>query len=367
MQSGSTETNRTDTAKSELRADYFQLLMENALDIVTVIQPDGTILYTNPAITRVLGYDLRERPGKNIYDFVHPEDTPVVKEAIERTLKDPETIDLVEFRYRHKDGSWRHLEAIRKNLIHNPAVAALVINARDITARKESEQVLRRSEAALRESHQQLAALTTRLLKIEEGEHRRLARELHDDLNQQLAIISVEVDLLATNLPDDKEEICERLREVGRQLGRLSDDLHRMAHQLHPSTLEDLGLVSALRSYCAEISKRHGLSISFQPDNVPRQLPSELVLCLYRVAQEALRNVVKHSSAKEALVSLTAADLKIRLLIKDSGAGFQIAKQKGGLGLLSMEERVRLAGGTLSVTSSPGDGTSVEASIPLPG
>jgi PAS domain S-box-containing protein len=366
MLSRPTDTNRSNP-NSELRADYFQLLLENALDIVTVIQPDGTILYTSPAVSRVLGYDLRERPGKNIYDFVHPEDTPIVKEALERTLKDPEAVDLVEFRYRHKDGSWRYLEAIRKNLLDNPAVAALVINARDITARKEAEQVLRRSEAALRESHRQLAAITARLLKIEEGEHRRLARELHDDVNQQLAIISVEVDLLATNLPVDREEVCERLREVGRQLGRLSDDLHRMAHQLHPSTLEDLGLVAALRSYCAEISRRQGILISFRTHNVPRQLPSELVLCLYRVAQESLRNVVKHSNAKQAVVSLAMANLKIRLLIKDSGSGFQIAKQKGGLGLLSMEERVRLAGGTLSVTSSPGDGTSVEAEIPLPG
>ena len=353
--------------QSQLRAAYFQLLLENGLDIVTVLDPDGTVRYTSPAIHRVMGYDVHERPGKNIFDYVHPDDRAKVKQTLDATVQNPQAVHLVEFRYRHKDGSWRDLESLSKNLLDNPAVAAVVINARDITARKQAERVSRESESALRESHHQLAALTARLFRMEEGEHRRLARELHDDLNQQLAMMAVEVDSLATHLPVERDEICHRLRDVQTQLNRLSDDLHRMAHQLHPSMLEDLGLVAGLRSYCNDVSRRSGISVSFHQRAIPRELPNELVLCIYRVAQEALRNVVKHSKAKQATVSLHLLKTGIHLSVRDLGAGFQMVQQKGGLGLLSMEERVRLAGGKLSVTSQPGGGTSVEADVPFPG
>jgi PAS domain S-box-containing protein len=352
--------------KPELRAEYFRILLENGLDVVTVIDCDGTVLYSSPAITRVLGYDISERPGKSIFDFTHPDDLAKVRDAVERTISDPEPVHSVEFRYRHKDGSWRDMESLTKNLLDNPAVAAIVVNTRDITSRKQAERLAVENEAALRESHRQLAALTMRFLKVEEGEHRRLARELHDDINQQLAMISVEVDLLAIRLPLDRDEVCRRLRDVGKQLGSLSDDLRRMAHQLHPSILEDLGLVAGLRSFCADLSRRAGIAISFRTRNVPRQLPEELVLCMYRVAQEALRNVVKHSKAKQARVLLSATKARIRLSVRDSGSGFQMP-QKGGLGLLSMEERVRLAGGKLSVISQPRDGTRVEAEVPFSG
>lgn len=359
------DVHRRSPEHSQLRADYFQLLFENGLDIVTVLDPDGTVRYTSPAIHRVLGYDVRERPGKNIFDFVHPDDSTVVKQNLETIVRNPRTVQMVEFRYRHKDGSWRDFESLGKNLLNNPAVAAIVINARDITERKQAERVLRDSEAALRESHDQLAALTARLFRVEEGEHRRLARELHDDVNQQLAMMSVEVDSLATSLPVDREEICRHLRDFQTQLGRLSDDLYRMAHQLHPSMLEDLGLAAGLRSYCNDLSRRAGISISFRQRAVPKELPNELVLCIYRVAQEALRNVIKHSKAKQAKVFLAVSNTAIRLSVADPGAGFQTTQLKGGLGLLSMEERVRLVGGKLSVISHPGDGTSVEAEVPF--
>lgn len=221
------------------------------------------------------------------------------------------------------------------------------------------------SQAALLEAHKQLAAVRARLLTVEEGELKRIAREIHDDLNQQLSMISVQVDQLASHLPADREEICQRLREMETQLARLSDDLHRMAHQLHPSTLEDLGLIPALRSHCRDLSRHEKISISFEHQGKWKRLPSEVTLSIYRVTQEALTNVVKHSNAKKVDVSLSSSQTGVRLRVRDFGKGFKKQTKKRGLGLLSMQERVRLVGGTFSVSSEPGDGTIIEAEFPV--
>lgn len=346
-------------------ANYFRILLENTSDIVTVLKPNGTVLYTNPAITLLLGYDFAARPGQNIFGFIHPKDSAKVRRTLDETVSGSGTVARVEFRYRHRDGSWRDFEALSRNLLDNPDVRAIVVNARDITSRKRAEEALLESEAALRASHTELVAVTARLLKVEEDELKRIAREIHDDLSQRLALVSVEIDQLAGNLPGKREETRSRLKQVETQLARLADDLHRMAHQLHPSMLEDLGLVAALRSHCRDLSKGEDIAISFVHHGTLKNLPNEVVLCLYRVAQEALRNVIRHSNAKRAEVSLGTIKGSIRLRIRDFGKGFRKGKNKRGLGLLSMEERVRLVGGTFSLSSEPGDGTVIEAQFPI--
>jgi PAS domain S-box-containing protein len=352
---------------SRSQSSYFRLLVENTLDLVIVLQADGTVLYSNPTISRVLGHKDGASNGKSIFAFVHPDDLGTVKRALDETIENPANVCQIEFRLRHDDGSWRDIEAFCKSLLHNPEIASIVLTARDVTAHKEAEKALRESEAALRESHKQLAAVTARLLKVEEEELKRIAREVHDDLTQQLALTSLEVDDLTRNLPRNREEVCRRLKRVQAQLARIADDLHRMAHQLHPSMLEDLGLVPALRSYCMELSQREGITISFEHQGVWEKLPGEVVLCIYRVAQEALRNVLKHSEAKKAEVSLMRVPGSVRLRIHDFGKGFIKETKKRGLGLLSMEERVRLAGGVFSLHSIPRDGTTVEAAFPIQG
>lgn len=350
---------------SQFGSEFYRLLLEHALDIVTVLESDGTIRYANPAVAKVLGYDVNERAGKNIFEFVHPRDIGRVRDALEHTKSTPLATASVEFRYRHRDGSWRYLETVGINLCDNPAVRGIVLNSRDTTARKSAEQALRKSEKALRKSHAELAGMTARLLSVEEGEHRRLARELHDDFTQKVALIAVEIDSLAKNLPVDRDQISVQLTSIEAELGKLSDDLNRIAHQLHPSILDDLGLVAALRSYCADFSTRQPISVAFRHSNVPKQIPNEVAVCVYRIVQEALTNVARHSGAVTADVTLTGNSNKIRLSIHDSGVGFHPKERKGGMGLVSIEERVRLTGGAVSVTSQPGDGTQIVAEVPL--
>ncbi len=218
----------------------------------------------------------------------------------------------------------------------------------------------RRAEEAVR-------VLAGKLLTAQEAERSRIAREMHDDLTQRIAVLAIEAGKLEQS--SDASSLSGTLREMKNQLIRLSQDVHALSRQLHPSILDDLGLVEALRSECATFSQREGIPIRYTPQDVPAEIPKEAALCLYRIAQEALRNVVKHSRAKEAWVALTAIDGSILLSIEDRGVGFNCDQTPGrpGLGLDSMEERARLIGGEFTIRSEAGKGTVIEVWAPYSG
>jgi signal transduction histidine kinase/ligand-binding sensor domain-containing protein len=208
--------------------------------------------------------------------------------------------------------------------------------------------------------------LAGRLINAQEDERRRIARELHDDFSQRLALLSVELDLVASAPPDAPTSAPVRLGEMATRVRDLSSEVHRMAYELHPAKLDQLGLVSAARAFTRELSQQSGVRITFEPGAVPRELPPEVALGLYRILQEALQNTIRHSGAAEARVEFRAEPDRILLTVSDTGGGFDVerARREGGLGLSSMQERVRLLHGTLLVTSAPGRGTRIEVSVP---
>jgi len=223
----------------------------------------------------------------------------------------------------------------------------------------------RRLEAAAKQDHEQIRALASRLLSAQEDERRRLSREIHDDFCQELAALTFDLgELLSEPL---REVSRSRLQELQSRLTKLSATARHLAHQLHPSTLEDVGLAASLRALCEEFSQRSGIVVKFTKRQVPDRLPPGIMSCLYRIAQEGLRNAVKHSGAKHVIVRLVAAKDQITLVIRDDGAGFDLrfAKGKGGLGLAGMEERIRLVNGNLSIESARGHGTRIVATAPL--
>ncbi|MGI8988764.1 MAG: chemotaxis protein CheB [Bryobacteraceae bacterium] len=238
----------------------------------------------------------------------------------------------------------------------------------DPAAARDGSLPPRAPDPALARTREELQALTAKLMSVQEDERRRLSRELHDHLNQRLAMLEVEVQSVERGLPAADSSLRDRLRSVCGQVAELSDDVRRVAYQLHPSSLDHLGLAVALRSYCADFSRREIMQVRFAHRNLPDSLPPEIASCLYRVAEEALRNIAKHARTKLAIVSISRRDHRIQLTIRDPGVGFNPDSLKGraGLGIISMEERVRLAGGKISVRSRPGDGTRVEVVIPLP-
>jgi signal transduction histidine kinase len=213
-----------------------------------------------------------------------------------------------------------------------------------------------------------LRMFTRRLISAQEDERRRISRELHDDLNQKLALLEVNVDMLKQCLPPEDGRARDAIGLFRNHVSELSEDLRRIAYNLHPAVLEDLGLVAALQSYIAEVTRRDGLEIKFRHQDVPAGLTRESAITLFRIVQEAIRNVVKHSGANRATVTVLGLGSKIRVCIRENGNGFDFNDRRGkGLGIISMEERARLLGGTLAIKTSPGSGTVVDVEIPVPG
>jgi two-component system CheB/CheR fusion protein len=242
-------------------------------------------------------------------------------------------------------------------------VTGLINVAVDITDRK-------KAESAALAYQKELETLSGRLITAHEDETKFLARELHDVFSQRLAALAMDIAAAQKEVPRPSAPLMGDLRKLGTGVKSLADDLHRMSRQLHPATLDDLGLGAALKDECRMFAEIQKIPVIFKPARVPRLLPEGVALCLYRVAQECLRNIAKHAGARKVMVQLAATAAQIRLSVEDVGDGFhlqKIRKKKRGLGLISMEERVRIINGVFNIESQPGSGTRVEVRVPLHG
>jgi signal transduction histidine kinase len=258
---------------------------------------------------------------------------------------------------RRKDGSEFPLE-VGLSTIQTPRGPFVLASVIDLTER-------RRAEDGLRASRLQLRLLTGRLLEAQEVERRRIARELHDDVNQSLALLAVELDLLAGAPPGPPADAARGVRELSARVKELSSSVHDLSHRLHPSKLEQLGLVAAIRGLCQELGQSHNLDVKFTHYPEPGAIPPEAALSLYRIVQEGLRNVIKHSGSRYAAVELAGSADAVRLRIADDGSGFDPAATNGGLGLVSMRERLHLIGGRIGIDSRPAGGTRIDVWVPL--
>jgi signal transduction histidine kinase len=206
-----------------------------------------------------------------------------------------------------------------------------------------------------------LSTMGRKLIQAQEQERARIGRELHDDINQRLAVLAIELEQL-----QDNPEVGSRLKELRKQTTEISTDVQALSHELHPSKLEYLGVVGGIKSWCREFSERQRMQVEFKND-VVSVLPLDVGVCFLRVLQEALHNATKHSGAKRIEVQLAEHSNKVHLIVHDSGKGFDVemAKQGGGLGLVSMQERVSLVNGTIDIESKQMGGTTIRVRVPI--
>jgi PAS domain S-box-containing protein len=211
----------------------------------------------------------------------------------------------------------------------------------------------------LKQAKSELVELTERLIQAQEGERQRLARELHDDIGQRLSLLIIGLDRLKHGLPLEMRGEREELTTALVEATQLASDIHGLSHQLHSSKLRHLGLKAALRELCAQVSRQHGIEVNLQTGTIAGEPSEDRALCLYRVAQEALNNAVKHSGSRTIEVGLDSTINVLRLKVKDHGTGFNLNDHPHGVGLASIRERVRMAAGKVQISSKPGEGTEV--------
>jgi PAS domain S-box-containing protein len=335
--------------RTEESMALFRKLIDGSNDAIEVVDPMTlSFLDMNDKACLDLGYRREEMLSMTLYDIDPLLDSSVHTRVMQKMRKSGFAI--IESQHRRKDGSTFPVE-INIKYIHLDRDYAVAV-VRDITERRVAEGTL--------------ASLSPRLIEAQETERGRVAGELRDDLNQRMALLQIGLGQFERDVPGLSPKARIQLHSLTEVATEIASSIHNLSHRLRPSLLDLLGPVASIERLCRELSDRHNLEIRFVHHSIPEQTPKDVTLCLYRITQEALRNVVKHSGVAEAEVELLGHDDRIDLCISDSGAGFnpESAQRTSGLGLISMQERLRLVGGHLSVESEPSHGTRIRVRIP---
>jgi PAS domain S-box-containing protein len=331
----------------------FRHVFEQASLGIAVEDLDGKLLLANPALCSMLGYERGELCGMNCCQFANPEDSQDDWALFQQLRAGTIEHYSLEKRYLRKDGAkiWGRLNVslLKSGHVGSPLVVALV---EDITESKLAEKAV--------------SSLSLRLIDAQEQERARIARDLHDDINQRLGLLAIELGRLKLDVPDSSVEVLGRLSELQKHTSEIAADIQTLSHELHSPRLEYLGIVAAMRGFCQEFSRQQKVEIDFRSHDLPTPVPPNVSLCLFRILQEALHNAAKHSGAPRFGVQLRGTPDEIRLTVSDAGVGFDPEKaMKGsGLGLISMQERIRLLNGSITIASKPGD-TMIDARVPL--
>jgi PAS domain S-box-containing protein len=332
------------------RTMYLDALIANSpLGIVTKDE-QNRVVFCNPAFERMFHYSQRELQGKDIDAIIASHDLEDAN-RMTFTVRGGGVVHATAQRLR-KDGTLIDVELHGIRVYSGETFVGAFAIYQDISERRRSEE--------------KLQGLRNRLTRTQEEERSRIARDLHDDIGQRLALLTIDLEQMKLTSQHDGATFARELEALVRTAGEITSDVHNVSRRLHPSQVELLGLAPALNNFCREFANRNSMRIQFTSACLTCKLSEEASLCLFRVAQEAIRNVHKHSGCHEALVELDELSGSLRLRISDRGAGFDpsLAENSQGLGLLSMEERLRSMGGELFVHSRPGGGTCIEACIP---
>jgi PAS domain S-box-containing protein len=358
----------SDRKRAEVEAREASAYAENVIrtlhEPLLVLTPDLRVTSANPAFYRFFKVQTAETLGRQIYDLGNGQwNIPMLRRLLEETL--PQNGEIEEFEVDHTfDNIGRRVMLLNARKVDHRGL--ILLGLRDITERKRLEENLadrvRKSTQALDSTQAELRELSGRLMATQEEERRRIARELHDDFAQRTAVMDLALERLVSHLPSPQG--VEALAELREQLAQLSADLRQVSHRLHPSSIADLGLPAALNQLVQEFNDTGGEAHFLRSSRTPH-LTVDQATVLYRIAQEALRNAMKHAPGSLVRIALAMADQHVRLYVEDTGPGFNLDEVRDGrgLGLVSMQERARLLGGNLEVWSKAGVGTRISVRL----
>ena len=367
-----TEQKRTETALREAAQRYALASAAGAVGVWDW-NFETNQLYIDTGLKSLLGFKDAEI-STNPEDWgarVHPQDLPIAAARIKACLDGDSDVYDIEHRMLHKDGTVRWFLSRGSAIRAEDGTLRRIVGTKvDITELKRAEGAIRENEAKLRVSNEEIQHLAGSLISAQDAERARIARDLHDDVSQQLAVLSIALGGLKRGVRAavDDDQLQSAISSIQQSAVALSESIRLVTHDLHPDVLRHGGLKAALGSHCAGISEAHPIVIAFTAEGEVDTLDSKTGLSLYRIAQEALHNVVKHARASRAEVHLLRNGDSVELTIVDDGQGFDAdrpRRESRGLGLMSMSERVRLAKGTLSVVTEPGKGTQVRVRVPI--
>jgi PAS domain S-box-containing protein len=348
------ETNRaldTQAALLQLRGELLEIFVKNVPAGVAMFDRDMCYLRVSDRWCADFSLDSSQIIGRSHYE-VFPDIPERWKQLLRRALNG-ETLRADEDRWDREDGTtWLRWE-IRPWHNIDGAPGGILIFSEDITRRKQMEEAL--------------SGMSRKLIQAQEQERARIARELHDDITQRLAMLAIEIEKTQDHLPEMPSKVWDWVHELSMRTKEISNDIQALSHELHSSKLDYLGVAGGMKSWCNEFGERRGMEIEFKSSGLMKSLAPEISLCLFRVLQEALHNAAKHSGVTRVDVQLWEESGEIQLIVSDSGIGFDVAAtmQDRGLGVTSMQERVRLVGGTIAIDSKPLGGTTVHVRVPF--
>jgi PAS domain S-box-containing protein len=330
----------------------FRVMADTTPSLVWMCDSYGKITYLNERRVAFTTPNPNAGYGDTWSTYIHPDDLEEVMKTVSQALKAQQPFS-TEYRLRRSDGVYRWMLDVASPRVNGDgSFGGFIGSAIDTTDQKLAQQALER--------------VSGQLIEAQEKERSRIARELHDDICQRLALLSMELER-ANRASDGSPTTKIRLEEIRNHCSEIAGDVQSLSHQLHSSKLDILGVVAAIKGFCKEFSKQYEVHIDFSEKNVPSKLHKDVSLSLFRVAQEALHNAMKYSGVDQFSVELSGEGNVVQLVVSDAGAGFDVeeAKKDRGLGLVSMQERIHLMHGSFSVESKPWHGTKVIVSVPV--